>query len=92
MARKRGAVGLGRTQRLVLSILASQGPCSARELEYHWPTLTESSAGSALRRLGDRGLVDAAGWNYSNQRTYGLTEQGYEVEAGLNTEYDEDES
>lgn len=83
--RQRGAAGLGRTQRLVLQLLASgDGPKSARHLEYDWPGLTESAARSALDRLGMRGLVDMAGWDRRDGRTYCLTERGSQVERELN--------
>jgi DNA-binding HxlR family transcriptional regulator len=75
--KQRDVGGLGRTQKLVLQLLASNGSLSARELEYHWPTLTESSAYSAVMRLADRGLVDVAGWDqYGRNRSYCLTERG----------------
>jgi DNA-binding HxlR family transcriptional regulator len=84
-ARKRGAAGLGRTQKLVLRLLAS-GSKSARHLAYDWPGLTESAAHSAVRRLGDRGLVDVAGWDNRDGRTYCLTERGAAVERSLNAD------
>lgn len=85
-------VRLGRTQKLVLRLLASgSGPKSARYLAYDFPALTESAAQSAILRLGLRGLVDVAGWESdSNRRTYKLTEEGREIERSLNVS-DEDE-
>ena len=89
--RKRGAVGLGRTQRLVLRLLALDTK-SVRNLSYDWPTLTESAAYGAVMRLADRGLVDMAGWEHEGGRTYCLTAKGREVEASLNRdEFDLDE-
>jgi len=96
--RRRGGSGLGRTQRLVLRLLAAgegystQGAKSARNLSYDWPGLTESAAYSAVMRLADRGLVDAAGWEHDGGRTYKLTAKGRGVEAELNRdEYDLEE-
>lgn len=74
---------IGHTQKLVLQLLASSGACSARDLAYHWPSLTESAAHSALQRLGGRGLVDMASWKPSGGRTYKLTERGRDVERTL---------
>lgn len=84
-SRRRGGVGLGRTQVLVLRLLAS-GPKSVRTLSYDWPDLTESAARSAVNRLGDRGLVDMAGWDRNDGRTFCLTARGREVEAALNVD------
>lgn len=81
MSRDRG-VGLGRTQILVLHLLA-QDAKSIRTLGYDWPGLTESAARSAVNRLGDRRLVDAVGRDDYDHRTYGLTDRGREVEAAL---------
>lgn len=81
--------GLGHSQVLILRLLASIGEASAAELERNWPGLTESAARNAVLRLGDRGLVDLAGWDWDGagrghgQRTYSLTERGREVEAKL---------
>jgi DNA-binding PadR family transcriptional regulator len=82
---ERQAKNLGRTQVLVLRLLASSdsGEKDCRELEYDWPSLTESAAYGAIQRLGNRGLVDVAGWK-ENRRTYKLTDRGREVEAKLN--------
>jgi hypothetical protein len=80
----RRARGLGRTQKLVLQLLASAGSSSARDLEYHWPSLTEASARTAITGLARRGLVDASGWNVRGGRTYCLTERGASVERALN--------
>lgn len=80
---------LGRTQMLVLRLLAG-GAKSAQTLGHDWPGLTASSARSAVMRLGMRGLVDMAGWNDYNQRTYRLTEKGAEVERSLNRDKDEE--
>jgi DNA-binding HxlR family transcriptional regulator len=82
MRRDRTA-GLGRTQILVLRLLADNAK-SARHLSYDWPGLTESAARSAVSRLADRGLVDMAGWDVRDGRTYCLTARGAEVERGLN--------
>lgn len=87
--RQRRRVGLGRTQKLVLRLLAD-GSKSARHLAYDWPSLTESAARSAVHRLGERSLVDVAGWDSRDGRTYCLTDRGREVEQALNTDGDED--
>lgn len=81
MADERGK-RLGRTQRLVLSLLAS-GPKTCAHLAYDWPGLTESAARGAVLRLADRHLVDAAGWKPDGGRIYKLTERGRAVEAEL---------
>jgi DNA-binding MarR family transcriptional regulator len=79
------ASGLGRTQRLVLQLLALNQPCSASELARHWygGGLTESAAGSAVSRLADRGLIDLGPGEWTGgrfSRTYVLTERGVAVE------------
>lgn len=74
---------LGRTQVLVLRLLAAgEYPKSAAKLAYDWPALTESAARSALGRLGDRRLVDAAGFDGSS-RTFALTDAGIALEREL---------
>lgn len=90
--RRRGDdANLGRTQILVLRLLAS-GSKSVRHLAYDWPGLTESAARGAVMRLADRALVDVAGWDDYNGRTYFLTERGRAVEAALSViENDGDE-
>ena len=75
--------GLGRTQRLVLHLLADR-PKSVRTLLLDWwPRMPESSIRSALYSLGRRSLVDAAGWEPNGGRTYALTDKGREVEREL---------
>jgi DNA-binding HxlR family transcriptional regulator len=74
--------GLGRTQILVLNLLAAGGPKSARDLERDWPSMTPDKAYSALASLGNRGLVDAAGFD-GRARTYCLTAKGAAVERKL---------
>lgn len=75
----RDNAGIGRSQKLVLHLLAlGSGEKSVRQLSYDWPDLTESAARGAVMRLGDRSLVDVAGWE-DNRRTYKLTERGWEV-------------
>jgi DNA-binding PadR family transcriptional regulator len=88
--RRNPAANLGRTQKLVLRLLADR-PKSIQHLGYDWPGLTESAAYSAVMRLADRGLVDVAGWDDYDRRTYRLTEKGAEVEAGLNVSVETDE-
>lgn len=79
----RSGQNLGRTQVLVLRLLAAgEHPKSAAKLAYDWPGLTESAARSALGRLGDRGLVDAAGFD-GEARTFSLTEKGILLEREL---------
>lgn len=79
----RGLESLGRTQVLVLQLLAG-GAKSVRELAYHWPSLTESSARSALERLGDKRLVDVAGFESgTTRRQFCLTARGADVERRL---------
>lgn len=80
---RRSGKNLGRTQILVLNLLSLHNDLSASELEYHWPSLTRSSAHSALMRLGDRALVDVANWSPDKGRTYKLTEAGRAVAAEL---------
>jgi DNA-binding PadR family transcriptional regulator len=72
---------LGRTQKLVLLLLAEEAK-DCRRLAYDWPNLSESAAYSAVQRLAERGLVDMAGWK-ENRRTYCLTRRGQEVEQTL---------
>lgn len=73
---------LGYTQKLVLHLLAEEANKDCRHLAYDWPSLTESAAYGAIRRLSNRRLVDAAGWK-ENRRTYCLTARGREVEQTL---------
>lgn len=78
--------GLGRTQRLVLHLLALQSPCTSRELSYHWPSLSQSAANSAIERLANRGLVDLGPGDFSRGhfcRSYVLTQRGTEAESLL---------
>ncbi len=81
---------VGRTQRLVLALLAN-GPKSVRHLAYDHPALTESAARSAVMRLAVRGLADVAGWDDYNARTYKLTDNGHELERTLNHEPSDDD-
>lgn len=71
---------LGRTQQLVLHLLASGGK-TVETLAYDWPTLTESSVGNALGRLARRGLVDRQ--NPHGAYEWYLTDKGRAVEAEL---------
>lgn len=91
-AQRSPASNLGRTQKLVLRLFATTGEnLSARQLEYHWPSLTESAAAGAIQRLGRRSLVDVAGWeDPSNRRTYRLTEKGWAVANVLDDIEEED--
>lgn len=89
MARRDPAVGLGRVQVQVLASLAS-GSKSVQTLAHDWPGLTDRATRAACHRLAWRGLVDVAGWNAYNQRTYCLTKQGAEVERQVNALVDED--
>lgn len=84
------SVPLGRTQKLVLSLLAGHSK-SIRTLAADWPGLTESSVRSSLTRLARRALVDVAGFDDYERRTYCLTSRGAEVEASLNLDLDGDE-
>lgn len=83
-AAHRGLRNLGRTQRLVLHILANQAPCTARDLSYHWPSLSKSAAMAAVNRLADRGLVDMGPGEFSYagrfRRSFVLTARGATVE------------
>lgn len=81
---------LGRTQKLVLALLAEQSK-SAQRLAYDHPALTESSARSAVMRLAQRGLADMAGWDDSDRRTYCLTDKGRALERSLNIDIEDDE-
>ncbi len=77
---------LGRTQGLVLQLLALRDrPPTIRDLATDWPGLTEASVRSAVNRLGDRGLVDVAGFDAiaTNARTYTLTADGRRAEMAL---------
>lgn len=77
------AKGLGRTQVLVLQLLAN-GAKTCRTLGYDWPSLTEESARSTVDRLGGRGLVDAVRFEPgSGAREFGLTELGEGVERAV---------
>lgn len=80
---------LGRTQKLVLHLLALQ-PKSIRTLAYDWPGLTESAARSAVERLGLRGLVDVTGRHGEAGRVFTLTAKGAAVERDL-IDLDEDD-
>lgn len=80
MARRAPGVGLGRTQVTVLRLLAMDAK-SVRTLAYDGFGLSESSARSALDRLGRRGLVDRR-FN-RDDLVYFLTSDGAEVERSL---------
>ena len=83
------AVRLGRTQKLVLQLLAN-GPKAVRVLAFDWPGLTEGQVRGALDRLASRGLVDRVGYR-QRAYIYGLTAKGREVEAQVTgLEGDED--
>lgn len=83
MARRDPSKGLGRTQRLVLHLLAF-GAKSTRTLAYDMPLwFTPTAMYGAVMRLANRGLVDFAGWDESQDRTYCLTERGAAVERAL---------
>lgn len=88
MSRRDPAAGLGRTQRIVLHRLALDAK-SVRTLAYDGFGLTESSARSALDRLGRRSLVDRK-FSYDTL-VYFLTSEGAEVEAALDPLDDEDD-
>jgi ATP-dependent DNA ligase len=79
--------GLGRTQVLVLQLLAN-GPKSVRTIASDGFGISESSARSTLERLGRRGLVDRK-YSY-RELEYHLTSEGAEVEQTLSG-LDEDE-
>jgi DNA-binding MarR family transcriptional regulator len=87
MASRNSDRPLGRSQKLVLHILADQSPCTARDLAYHWPSLSESAAMSAIDRLAARGLVDLGPGEFSHagrfRRSFVLTERGVATERGL---------
>lgn len=78
--------GLGRTQRLVLQLLACDDK-SVRTLVSDGFGLSESSVRGALRSLGLRGLVDRS-FSY-DVLVYHLTRKGSEVADALG-EVDED--
>lgn len=50
-------VGITRTQRDVLVVVANNSPVTAKEIERHWP-IASSSIRSALDRLELRGYVE----------------------------------
>jgi len=84
------ATNLGRTQKLVLRLLACHvRPPTVRDLAMDWPGLTESAVRGAIGRLESRRLVDVAGYD-GEARTYTLTGRGALVERALNLD-DEDE-
>lgn len=85
---RRSTRKLGRTQKLVLQLLASRGGSTVVELAFSWPSLSESSARSAAERLASRGLVDAVGWDVVGGRRYGLTEVERDL-TGLDEDTDE---
>lgn len=85
--RATGAEKLGRTQKLVLHLLAESSK-SAQHLCHDWPGLTTGGARAAVNRLAMRGLVDATGWD-ENQRKYGLTDEGLAVERSLIEEWED---
>jgi predicted ArsR family transcriptional regulator len=92
--RQNTSQNLGRTQKLVLHLLASTGEASAWDLAYHWPGLTESAAGSAVNRLAGRGLVDLGRGDWSRgrfSRTFVLTSEGRSVESSLLGDWEAEE-
>jgi predicted MarR family transcription regulator len=86
------AKGLGRAQKLVLHTLASaERPKSVKDLQMDWYSiLSEASVASAVVSLGDRSLIDAAGFD-GRARTYAITQAGIEVDAMLVHEEPEDD-
>lgn len=84
MSRRGDSRYLGRTQILVLRLLATNDYTSksCRGLAYDWPSLSENAARGAVQRLYDRGLVEPTGWK-ERSRTYELTERGRVVEREL---------
>lgn len=75
--RREPGEGLGRTQVLVLQLLAN-GPKKVRDIGRDGFGISDSSARSTLNRLGLRGLVDRK-YSYG-QMEYFLTAEGVEVE------------
>lgn len=99
MTRKRVTPdNLGPTQRTILQVLSfpSHDAMSVRQLGMSWPSLDESNVRPAITRLGNRGLVDVAGWEGGGQyeardrRTFRLTNAGWAVVHQLSP-LDEDE-
>ena len=78
------AARIGRTQKQVLASLSVCRSASVRTLSRDWPGLTESSVRSAVMRLGQRSLVDVAGWDDYGCRTYALTDKGALIEHDIN--------
>lgn len=77
---------LGRTQKMVLHILAARGDCTVADIEMQGFGLAASSIRGALHTLGMRGLVDATGFDESHRsraRTFGLTDAGAKAEEAL---------
>lgn len=87
-SRRRRNSPLGRTQQLVLHLLADR-PKSIRTLAYDWPGLTESCVRSAVDRLAMRGLVDLADRQGERGRMFTLTAKGAEIERGLIVDEDD---
>lgn len=81
MNRRDPAAGLGRTQKLVLHLLAREAKL-VRTLAMDWPGLTEASVRTALTGLEQRGLVNRPTYHRGAYK-FGLTDRGREVEAAL---------
>jgi DNA-binding MarR family transcriptional regulator len=73
---------LGRTQSLVLHLLACAGPQTIFDIS-RFPGLTESGTRSAVDRLGRLGLVDLADRHHKSGRVFCLTDKGAAAERAL---------
>lgn len=81
MRRQPNLATLGHTQRRVLLTMAD-GEARAVTDWGAWYPLNEGQVRGAMTRLGQRGLVDVAGWSrdgHGRARTFCLTERGREL-------------
>lgn len=86
----------GPNQYLVLLILRTNPNCTAADLDYHHPALTEESARAAIHSLGRRGYVDVAGFEDMTggrtRRTFNLTAKGEAYVDALLADEDADDA
>lgn len=93
--RRRGAVGLGRRQKMVLWMLADESK-TVRHMEYdRFPGMDEAAIRGAITGLEKRGLVDVVDRDFRTDdrglRVYGLTERGRRVVEQITTDREDED-
>lgn len=75
---------VGPTQLVILQLLCQHRMLSVAQMCYHWPSLRHSMAKRAVDRLGDRNLIDVAGFDDKGRRTFKITDRGRALERSSN--------